>query len=193
MNRDLNTGQFVKVKQGTKTPRMLEVEKLLTKKEGKKTTLEQDYRQYYFKKNYGQKKLSNRWGVSRSLIFGSNIRRGWIDILSLKKKGNKKIVLKKSKLNLCELCDDDSPLEKAHFIPRSKGGSNNKWNLIKLCGSCHKKFDIKNQNGNKILKIILRREINDIIANEQSIKNQETQIYNLIDNLFVVGKKYRKI
>jgi hypothetical protein len=49
---------------GIKTPRMLEVEARLGR------TLEDDFREYYVEKGWGQKRLSGRWGVTRAAIFG---------------------------------------------------------------------------------------------------------------------------
>jgi hypothetical protein len=76
-------GQFVKTSKGTKTPKMLEVEQLIG------CTIEEDYQKYYLDEDWGQKKLTKRWGLSsRSSIFGPlpKGRQSWVDILGLKKK-----------------------------------------------------------------------------------------------------------
>ena len=87
--RDNNTGQFLKTPIGSKTPKMLEVEKYLSELEGKNTTLEEDYKKYYIEKGWGQKRLADRWRASRGHIFGSHMKDGrqsWVKILSLTKR-----------------------------------------------------------------------------------------------------------
>ena len=81
MTRNIKTGQFLKIKKGTKSSRMIEVEKLISKLVGRKITLEQDYKNQYLNGDLGQKKLANRWGVNRGQIFGSlrGNRRNWRD------------------------------------------------------------------------------------------------------------------
>ncbi len=37
----------------------------------------------------------------------------------------------------CALCDDTAGLQIHHIIPRSRGGSNSKMNLVTLCWKCH--------------------------------------------------------
>src|SRR5215472_2196456 len=63
---------------------MLEVEAMIG------TTLEDDYRTQYLYGDLGQKRLANRWGVGRPLIFGDlrGGRRSWIQMLGLPKKGH---------------------------------------------------------------------------------------------------------
>tara|TARA_Y100000294_G_scaffold111022_1_gene102868 strand:- start:28 stop:627 length:600 start_codon:yes stop_codon:yes gene_type:complete len=198
MSRDKISGQFLKTKKGTKTRKMLEVEKRLSRIEGRKITLQQDYKDKYLKGDFGQKKLADRWHVARGQIFkaGRGGRQSWIDILSLPKKNaeNVKHGAPSSVSRLCELCNDDAPLQKAHWIPNSKGGPNKAWNLIKLCGSCHSKFDLRGNKelGLKILKTILKREIIKIITNEKQESYQKDKIYELYKKLIADGKKYRK-
>ena len=71
--RSKRTGKFLKIKEGTKTSRMLSVEKYISKLEGHPTTLEEDYMKYYYNGNLGQKKLSDRWKVERNRIFRNKI------------------------------------------------------------------------------------------------------------------------
>ncbi len=37
----------------------------------------------------------------------------------------------------CALCDDTAGLQVHHLIPRSRGGSDSKMNLVTLCWRCH--------------------------------------------------------
>lgn len=56
----------------------------------------------------------------------------------------------------CELCGDDRGLEVHHKIPRSLGGSNDKNNLIVLCGKCH--AILHNGTRSELTKIGQRRK-----------------------------------
>ena len=82
-NRSKST-QFKRTPDGEKTKRMLEVEGKI------RTTLEDDYQTQYINGDLGQKRLANRWGVTRNQIFGSHRdgRRSWIEMLGLPKKGH---------------------------------------------------------------------------------------------------------
>ena len=66
---------------GVKTPRMLEVETRLGR------TLEEDFAEYYVEKEWGQKKMSKRWGVTRTSIFGRYEKttdlKSWVQVLQL--------------------------------------------------------------------------------------------------------------
>ena len=197
MRRDTKTGKFLRIKKGHKSPRMIEAEKLISKLVGRKITLEKDYKNQYLEGNLGQKKLANRWQVGRGLIFGypRGGRRNWVKILNLPKKDSDKETLAQPRRSrLCEICSDDAPLHNAHWIPSSEGGPAKVWNLIKLCGSCHNKFDLRGAKelGLKILKTILKREVFKIYLNEKNEKYQKDKIYELYEKLIVNGKKYRK-
>jgi hypothetical protein len=61
-DRDPKTKQFLRIPKGEKTPKMLEVEKRLGRK------LEDDYREYYIEKKWGQTKMANRWLVPKGVI-----------------------------------------------------------------------------------------------------------------------------
>ena len=76
--------QFKRTPDGVKTKRMLEVEDKIG------TTLEDDYRTQYLYGDLGQKRLANRWGVQRALIFSRlpDGRRSWIQMLGLPKRGD---------------------------------------------------------------------------------------------------------
>ncbi len=197
MKRDDTSGRFLKTKKGHKTSRMLEVEKRLSKIEDRKITLEQDYKKNYLEGDLGQKRLADRWHVARSLIFGLHRdgRQNWVKILNLpKKKSDNVNIAPKRTSRSCEICYDDAPLHKAHWIPNSVGGPAKAWNLIKLCGSCHNKFDLRGNKdlGLKILKTILKREAYKIIMDVKQESHQKDKIYELYKKLITDGKKYRK-
>ncbi len=43
----------------------------------------------------------------------------------------------------CEICKKSfTSLDNHHIISKSKGGTNNKYNITKLCQNCHKKCHI---------------------------------------------------
>jgi hypothetical protein len=63
MNVDSHTGRFKATPAGVKTAKMLQVESKLGR------TLEEDFEKYYVQEQWGQKRLANRWGVKRELIF----------------------------------------------------------------------------------------------------------------------------
>jgi 5-methylcytosine-specific restriction endonuclease McrA len=112
-------------------------------------TLEEDYRLYYVDGKYGQKRLANRWGVKRQLIFGSlpGRRRNWVQMLGLPTKG-KNITQPRLGPPQCELCSEsDCPLERAHWIPASEKGGAGSNNIVRLCRNCHGKLDLVADEG----------------------------------------------
>jgi hypothetical protein len=75
-----STGQFLPTPKGQKTPKMKEVERHLGR------TLEEDFHEYHLEKGWGQKRIANRWGVPRNLIFSTSTRggrRSWVTMLDL--------------------------------------------------------------------------------------------------------------
>jgi 5-methylcytosine-specific restriction endonuclease McrA len=127
---------------GVKTPRMLEVEARLGR------TLEVDFREYYVEKLWGQKKLTQRWGVTRAAIFGrgeTTDLKCWVQVLSLpirREASSASLTGAKAQL-ACEVCGlSDVPLEGAHWIAAAKGGNASPSNIIKLCPNCHTQLDL---------------------------------------------------
>ena len=55
----------MRIPKGQKTPKMLEIEKRIGR------TLEEDYREHYTKKGWGQTRIAHRWRVPKVLIFSS--------------------------------------------------------------------------------------------------------------------------
>jgi hypothetical protein len=126
---------------GVKTPRMLEVEARIGR------TLEEDFREYYFDKNWGQKKLTSRWGVTRSAIFGrggTTDLKCWVQVLNLPiRRDPLPSETRIAVVPACEVCDlSGVPLEGAHWIAAAKGGNATPSNIIKLCPNCHTKLEL---------------------------------------------------
>ena len=71
------------------------------------------------------------------------------------------------KKNKCKLCNKESDnLEVHHIIPKSRGGTNDKNNLIKICSKCHglaHNIEFKNERGGLIKESFLKtkKELND--------------------------------
>lgn len=132
--------QFQRTPEGKKTERMLQFENRIGR------TLEEDYRKFYLEGGWGQKRLANRWGVGRNLIFGVHrgSRRNWVDMLHLQRKGtttSSRVAEKPPKG--CEICAaTDVVLESAHWISARNGGSARADNILRLCPNCHKKLDL---------------------------------------------------
>jgi hypothetical protein len=131
--------QFERIPDGVKTPLMLQVEKRIG------ATLEEDYRSNYLSGKMGQKRLADRWGVARGLVFSPlrGGRRNWVQKLSLPPKGGTVPSARRERLaDKCEICDDRPvPLEAAHWIPDAEGGSRSADNILRLCPNCHAKLD----------------------------------------------------
>jgi 5-methylcytosine-specific restriction endonuclease McrA len=134
--------QFKPTPNGEKTPRMLEVEARIGR------TLEEDYREFFLKnrgrRGYGKKALANKWGVSRGLIWGplGPGRRCWVEMLKLERDTTATEQQSRRASRKCEICPtDDVALERAHWIPRSEGGSTRADNILKLCPNCHTRLD----------------------------------------------------
>lgn len=61
----------------------------------------------------------------------------------------------------CEICNKNYPtLDNHHIQSRSKGGSNQKWNIAEICQNCHKSVHLgliilegrfNTTNGNKLI------------------------------------------
>lgn len=161
-------GQFLRTPQGVKTPRMLEVEATLGR------TLEEDYQEFYLEKRWGQKRLATRWGVARSLVFSSHMRgrrRSWVQMLGLTVRHAEEAKPSPGRSRHrpeCEICGwSDGPLDGAHFIPYSEGGSRG-WNILRLCPNCHRRLDSHDKEILERAKgALLERETRRILAEER--------------------------
>ena len=72
--------------------------------------------------------------------------------------------MEKNKCKICKVKSDN--LEVHHIIPKSRGGTNDKNNLIKICSKCHglvHNVDFVNERGGLIKESILKteKELND--------------------------------
>jgi len=131
---------FKRTNPGEKTVRMLQVEARLGR------SLEEDYREYYLDKGWGQKRLADRWGVKRNVVFESSARnrsRSWIEMLHLPVRRAQDLPAPAPRaMPACEACTDNSvPLERAHWLESNKGGPASPDNIVLLCPNCHKKLD----------------------------------------------------
>ncbi len=131
---------FKRTPAGQKTDLMLKVEARIGR------TLEEDFREYYLEKGWGQMRLAHRWGVKRDTIFQSNTRsrmRSWVQMLNLPvRRLQEPTHVSQSTRQKCEVCVDSSvPLERAHFVPARDGGSSLSENIVLLCPNCHTKLD----------------------------------------------------
>ena len=125
---------------GKKTARMLQVEARLGR------TLEEDYREHYLEKGWGQKRLADRWGVKRNTVFESSERnrsRGWVEMLGLPVRRVEDVAPPTPPARpACEACGENSvPLERAHWVESSKGGRASPDNIVLLCPNCHTRLD----------------------------------------------------
>lgn len=132
--------QFRRTPPGEKTAKMLEVEARIGR------SLEDDYREMYLNGQYGQTRLATRWGVKKALIFDHKMRDGrrcWVQMLGLPTKNARAPEASASPFKKqCELCGtDDVPLERAHWVPASAGGSKRQHNIVLLCPNCHTRLD----------------------------------------------------
>lgn len=181
----IKDGKFCKIPDGQKTPTMLEVEKRIGKH------LEQDYKDNYLSEKMGQKRLADRWGVPRGLIFCETMRgnrKCWVQKLNLpklakskKEEGEKKIFKKR-----CEICGKESiPLDNAHWIANAKGGGRERSNILKLCPNCHRLLDINDPDiVRKGRKILLYREVEKIMNSNEEKKVKQDQLDKLCVKIF---------
>lgn len=160
------SGRFTPTPPGEKTPRMLEVQKKLGR------TLEEDFNEYHLKKKWGQKRIANRWGVPRGLIFARSLkggRRSWVQMLNLpvRRLDGKPVSQKQvgAAIEACEICSkSDVSLDKAHWVSAAEGGSNKSFNMLKLCPNCHRRLDRGNSEiTEEARRILLFREARKLI------------------------------
>lgn len=156
---------YKKTAAGQKTPRMLQVEIQLGR------TLEEDYREFYVEKKLGQKRLADRWGVRRNMIFDSNPRtrsRGWVEMLNLPVRRMEETAHPAARPRpACEACLDNTvPLERAHWWEAKDRGPASPENIVLLCPNCHTKLDRKDDSSltERIRAILLHRAASNALA-----------------------------
>ena len=163
MSTNSEAGRFKPTPEGVKTPKMLEVEKMIG------SSLEKDFEEYHIKKGWGQHRLAKRWGVSRSLIFSTTMRggrRSWVEMLKL---NTRRIVgnapAKPQPKLVCELCNaPESSLDRAHWVSHRDGGSASAYNILNLCPNCHRRLDRDDEKTKSTCReILLFRESRRII------------------------------
>lgn len=150
---------------GQKTPRMLQVEAHLGR------TLEEDYREFYLEKKLGQKRLADRWGVRRNMIFDSNKRnrcRSWVEMLGLLVRRLEEPTLPTPRPRpACEACSENTvPLERAHWWEAKDRGPASPENIVLLCPNCHSKLDRQHDPAltERIRAILLHRAASKVLA-----------------------------
>ena len=163
------TGQFLPTPKGQKTRKMLEVEQELGR------TLEEDFREYHIEKRWGQKRIADRWGVPRGLIFSNNLRsrrRCWATMLNLPVRRLEQQADLQSRASdrklTCEVCGRLENLEAAHWIRHAEGGGRQSFNILRLCPNCHRKLDRDDPiTTERAKEILLFREAKRIIEKGQ--------------------------
>ena len=183
MARDKQTQQFLSTPEGQKTPKMLEVEKKLGQ------TLEDDFQEYYVEKQWGQKRLAQRWGVKKNQIFSTSMRGGrrcWAQMLNLpvrrldsEEPEHRSSYLKP--LRGCEICGvADLPLDDAHWVPASNGGSDQPHNILHLCPNCHRRLDTGNTEiESKAKSVLLFREVNKLLMSPLDDSEKKSKLVEL--------------
>jgi hypothetical protein len=151
---------------GQKTRKMLEVEDRLGR------TLEDDFREYYVEKCWGQQRIAKRWGVKRDLIFHScarNRSRAWVEILNLAVRRideePDRVVGEETPKLLCELCEQASDhFDRAHWIADKDGGGTESYNILRACPNCHRRLDRGDAAiAEKAKEVLLFREVKRIV------------------------------
>jgi hypothetical protein len=138
--KDPKTGRFQPTPKGQKTKKMLEVERRLGR------TLEEDFREYHIDKGWGQKRIADRWGMPRGLIFHSNHRirsQSWVAKLNLPVRRDSISSTSSNRAGFrCELCGHDAVnSHRAHWIADKDGGRTQRFNIIRLCPNHHQLLD----------------------------------------------------
>ena len=156
---------YKRTEPGQKTRRMLEVEAHLNR------TLEEGYQEFYVEKKWGQKRLADRWGVRRNMIFDSSRRnrsRSWVEMLGLSvRRETEPQALPPRWRPACEACSEEGvPLERAHWWEARGGGLASADNIVLLCPNCHTKLDRGADHAftEKVRAILLHRAASKLLA-----------------------------
>jgi len=181
-----NKGQFRQTPPGQKTPKMREVEIRLGR------TLEDDFREFYIEKRWGQKRLAKRWGVQRNLIFATNprsARRSWAKMLNLdvrRLNDNDASDSSSSERKLtCEICSTfDTFLDGAHWISNRNGGGTQRYNILRLCPNCHRKLDRDDPATTTHAKeVLLFREAKRVIETGQDSRAKRQELVKVCETI----------
>ena len=154
----------MRIPKGQKTPKMLEIEKRIG------CTLEEDYREHYTKKGWGQTRIAHRWRVPKVLIFFGNRRSNtppWTERLGLEVRKQTVVpaVAPQKEGTGCEICGADNVIaQRAHWIANHDGGSKKRFNIVRLCPNHHQLLDGGDPETTELSKqILLFREAKWII------------------------------
>jgi hypothetical protein len=179
MKRDAK-GRFTPTPSGKKTPKMLEVERKLG------CSLEEDFYEYHIKKGWGQKRIANKWGVKRNLIFAKNLRggrRSWSQMLNLpvRRLESEKTAPSKRRAETCEICSESEvALVRAHWVGNADGGSSRSFNILKLCPNCHSKLDGGDpETTKKAQQVLLFREVKKIVEDGGDIDSKRKRLVEI--------------
>jgi len=95
-------------------------------------------------------------------------------------------------IGTCQVCETKTKhLEQHHIIPKSRGGSDKKDNLINLCTRCHGKahdVSFKNERGGLIKEGFLRNKIQHEIDKEWLIEN-DNLVNKKMDEIYEKDKQ----
>ena len=168
--------------EGQKTAKMLQGEQRLGRR------LEEDFREYYVEKGWGEQRIAKRWGVKKDLIFHSSARnrsRAWVEMLNLPvrridEQEDRPIQRTAQKLK-CEICEEfGEHFDRAHWIADKDGGSMQSYNILQACPNCHRKLDrddpIITQRAKEAL---LFREVKRILEAPEDSKNTKRDLVEI--------------
>jgi HNH endonuclease len=185
MKLDPTTGHFLRTPVGTKTAKMLNVERDLGR------TLEEDYREYYTQKHYGQTRMASRWGITKNLLFAKPApgRRNWVQMLNLPVRKNESDERNPNqspaKGRECEACGIKlTSFDLAHWISRKDGGKSVFYNLLSLCPNCHRLLDRADQLTTETCReSLLIRSIRRLLNDEAATKEERHRLYHIVEQI----------
>ena len=166
VKRNTTTGRWISYEKGIKTERQKSLEEKLGH------SLEEDWQIYYLGKEWGWRKMTQRWGLHRISLFGDGRgRQGWVGHLGLKTRkedADASQIMKTKNPESCEICGESSAgVEESHYVRAKDGGPKDFFNILNLCPNCHKKLDAGNEKIAWIGKSILM---------ERAKKSYETRL-----------------
>lgn len=176
------TKLFVRTPDGQKTPQMLEVERRLGR------SLEDDFREYYVEKGWGQTRIAKRWGVRRNTIFYSAARDGsrcWVDMLGLPMERSSTEPSVIDRRLECEVCKEHGEhFDAAHWISASTGGSTESFNILRLCPNCHRKLDRDDPAITEQAKeTLLFRELRRILESNRDSEAKRKELVRVCESI----------
>ena len=185
---DPKSGRFLPTPKGMKTPKMQEVERRLGK------TLEKDFQEKHHKLGWGQKRISQSWGVPRGLAFSLNMRgrrRSWAQMLGLDVRRIKQQTSVTKNKRGCEICGkDDVTIEKAHWISNRDGGDATTTNIILLCPNHHTMLDSDDEKiTEQTREILLFREVKKLTEGKVGNATLQKKLLKVAEQIIHRGKE----